>query len=92
MTLARERGVEVREGTIPREMLYIADELFMTGTAAEITPVRSVDRIEVGNGKRGPVTETLQKAFFGLFSGATPDKHGWLEPVEPVVARAAVAG
>jgi branched-chain amino acid aminotransferase len=81
MTLARERGFEVRESAIPREMLYIADELFMTGTAAEITPVRSVDRIDVGNGKRGPVTEALQKAFFGLFNGTTPDKHGWLEPV-----------
>jgi branched-chain amino acid aminotransferase len=81
MTLARERGFEVRESAIPREMLYIADELFMTGTAAEITPVRSVDRIDVGNGKRGPVTEALQKAFFGLFNGTTPDRHGWLEPV-----------
>jgi branched-chain amino acid aminotransferase len=81
MTLARERGFEVRESAIPREMLYIADELFLTGTAVEITPVRSVDRIDVGNGKRGPVTEALQKAFFGLFNGTTPDKHGWLEPV-----------
>jgi branched-chain amino acid aminotransferase len=81
MTLARERAFEVRESAIPREMLYIADELFMTGTAAEITPVRSVDRIDVGNGKRGPVTEALQKAFFGLFNGTTPDRHGWLEPV-----------
>ena len=82
ITLARERGYEVRESSIPREMLYIADELFFTGTAAEITPIRSVDRITVGNGKRGPITETLQKAFFGLFTGATPDKHGWLDPVD----------
>jgi branched-chain amino acid aminotransferase len=79
--LARERGFEVRETSIPREMLYIADEVFFTGTAAEITPVRSVDRLAVGNGRRGPVTEALQSAFFGLFTGKTPDKHGWLEPV-----------
>jgi branched-chain amino acid aminotransferase len=79
--LARDRGYDVREAAIPREMLYVADELFFTGTAAEITPIRSVDRITVGNGRRGPITEVLQKAFFGLFSGTTPDKYGWLEPV-----------
>ena len=67
--LARDRGYEVREAAIPREMLYVADELFFTGTAAEITPIRSVDRITVGSGRRGPVTEVLQKAFFGLFYG-----------------------
>jgi branched-chain amino acid aminotransferase len=89
--LARDRGYEVRETTIPREMLYIADEIFMTGTAAEITPVRSVDRLAVGTGKRGPVTEALQSAFFGLFSGKTPDKYGWLEPVETTAKRAAAA-
>ena len=89
--LARERGYEVRETSIPREMLYIADEVFFTGTAAEITPVRSVDRLEVGNGRRGPVTEALQSAFFGLFSGKTPDKHGWLELVDEAVAPAAAA-
>jgi branched-chain amino acid aminotransferase len=79
ITLARAHGFEVREQTIPRELLYLADELFLTGTAAEITPVRSVDRIAIGAGKRGPVTEALQAAFFGLFSGKTPDKWGWLE-------------
>jgi len=89
--LATERGYEVRETTIPREMLYIADEIFMTGTAAEITPVRSVDRLAVGTGKRGPITEALQSAFFGLFSGKTPDKYGWLEPVETTAKRAAAA-
>jgi branched-chain amino acid aminotransferase len=89
--LARDRGYEVREAAIPREMLYVADELFFTGTAAEITPIRSVDRITVGNGRRGPVTEILQKAFFGLFSGATPDKHGWLEPVASAAKRVASA-
>jgi len=80
--LARERGLEVRETGIPRELLYLADELFFTGTAAEVTPIRSVDRIPVGNGKRGPVTEQLQSAFFGLFSGATEDKWGWLDYVD----------
>jgi branched-chain amino acid aminotransferase len=79
ITLARAHGFEVREQTIPRELLYLADELFLTGTAAEITPVRSVDRIAIGAGKRGPITEALQAAFFGLFSGKTPDKWGWLE-------------
>jgi branched-chain amino acid aminotransferase len=89
--LARDRGYEVREAAIPREMLYVADELFFTGTAAEITPIRSVDRIAIGNGRRGPVTEILQKAFFGLFTGATPDKYGWLEPVEAPARRMASA-
>ena len=78
--LARAHGFEIREQAIPREMLYVADEIFLTGTAAEITPVRSVDHIQVGAGKRGPVTEVLQSAFFGLFTGKTPDKWGWLEP------------
>jgi branched-chain amino acid aminotransferase len=87
--LARDRGYEVREAAIPREMLYVADELFFTGTAAEITPIRSVDRIEIGNGRRGPITEVLQKAFFGLFTGATPDKYNWLVPVESAARRVA---
>jgi len=77
--LARAHGIEVREQAVPRELLYLADEIFLTGTAAEVTPVRSVDRITIGSGKRGPITETIQSAFFGLFSGKTPDKHGWLE-------------
>jgi branched-chain amino acid aminotransferase len=89
--LARDRGMEVHEAAIPREMLYVADELFFTGTAAEITPIRSVDRITIGNGRRGPVTEVLQKAFFGLFTGATADKYGWLEPVAPATKRVASA-
>ena len=81
MQLARGLGYEVRETSIPREMLYIADEIFMTGTAAEVTPVRSVDRLEVGAGKRGPITKAIQEAFFGLFNGTTPDPKGWLQPV-----------
>ena len=81
MILAAEMGMDVVEQSIPREMLYIADEMFMTGTAAEVTPVRSVDRIAVGNGKRGEITKQLQDAFFGLFTGETEDKWGWLTPV-----------
>jgi branched-chain amino acid aminotransferase len=80
--LARAQGLEVRECAIPRELLYLADELFMTGTAAEITPIRSVDRLPVGEGKRGPITAALQNAFYGLFTGKTPDTWGWLDPVD----------
>jgi branched-chain amino acid aminotransferase len=89
--LAKERGIEVRETAIPRELLYLADELFFTGTAAEITPIKSVDRITVGTGRRGPITETLQHAFFGLFSGKTPDKWGWLDHVDMAIKPRAVA-
>ncbi|HXY75362.1 MAG TPA: branched-chain amino acid transaminase [Steroidobacteraceae bacterium] len=91
MRLARERGIEVREIAIPRELLYLADEAFFTGTAVEIEPIRSVDRIPVGNGKRGPVTETLQNAFFGLFSGKTADKWGWLDQVDMSPRKVAAA-
>ena len=79
--LAESEGLDIIEQDVPREMLYIADEIFLTGSAAEVTPVRSVDRISVGAGKRGPVTEKLQRAFFGLFDGSTADEWGWLEPV-----------
>jgi branched-chain amino acid aminotransferase len=79
--LARRMGLTVEEQAIPREALYLADEIFLTGTAAEVTPVRSVDRIEIGPGHRGPITEKLQSAFFGLFTGDTEDPDGWLEPV-----------
>ncbi len=81
LTLAREAGIPVVEMNIPREMLYIADEIFFTGTAAEVTPVRSVDRIPVGSGRRGPVTEQLQKAFFDIVEGRVEDRYGWLTPV-----------
>ena len=87
--LAGRMGIGVEERAIPREMLYLADEVFFTGTAAEITPIRSVDRIEIGSGKRGLLTQQLQEAFFGLFSGATEDLDGWLEPVGPGAAAAA---
>ncbi len=81
ITIARDLGYEVIEQQLPRELMYIADEIFMTGTAAEITPVRSVDRIEIGTGSRGPITEAIQSNFFGLFDGSTPDKWDWLSPV-----------
>lgn len=82
IVLAQDLGYEVIEAEIPREVLYIADELFFTGTAAEVTPVRSVDGIEIGSGSRGPVTEAIQSAFFGLFDGSTEDKYDWLDSVE----------
>jgi branched-chain amino acid aminotransferase len=86
ITLARDAGYTVVEQQVAREMLYIADEVFFTGTAAEITPVRSVDRIPVGSGRRGPVTERLQKDFFALLEGDAEDRYGWLTPI-PVEAR-----
>jgi len=88
--LAAAAGYTVEERSIPREMLYLADELFFTGTAAEITPIRSVDRIEIGSGRRGPITGQLQEAFFGLFSGDTEDTEGWLEGLDqqPLAAAA----
>ncbi|MDT8408977.1 MAG: branched-chain amino acid transaminase [Wenzhouxiangellaceae bacterium] len=78
--MAADLRFEVREHAIPREFLYLADELFFTGTAAEITPIRSVDGITARAGGRGPMTAAIQDRFFGLFSGATPDRHGWLTP------------
>jgi branched-chain amino acid aminotransferase len=81
LTLARDLGIPLVESIVPREMLYIADEVFFSGTAAEITPIRSVDRIPVGKGRRGPIAEKLQKEFFGIINGATPDRYGWLSPV-----------
>jgi branched-chain amino acid aminotransferase len=81
ITLARDLGYQIQEERIPREVLYIADEVFFTGTAAEITPIRSIDGITIGAGRRGPVTERLQREFFGITSGELPDRHGWLTPV-----------
>ncbi len=78
MTLARELGCEVSEQALAREMLYIADEVFFTGTAAEITPIRSVDRIVVGQGKPGPITKKLQERFLSIVEGRAEDKYGWL--------------
>ena len=81
MTLARDLGYTVDEALLARERLYVADEIFFTGTAAEITPVRSVDRIQIGAGRRGPVTARLQDAFYAITSGKAPDRWGWLTPV-----------
>jgi branched-chain amino acid aminotransferase len=81
VTLARDLDIPVIETIIPREMLYIADEVFFTGTAAEVTPIRSIDRIKIGSGKRGPIAERLQKAYFGVIDGSRPDQHGWLSHV-----------
>jgi branched-chain amino acid aminotransferase len=82
ITLAQDSGYQVREQDIPREMLYVADELFFTGTAAEISPIKSVDHIEVGSGRRGPITAALQQTFFDYVNGVVPDRHNWLLPVE----------
>jgi branched-chain amino acid aminotransferase len=94
MSLAQDLGFQVREQDLPREMLYVADEVFFAGTAVEITPIRSVDKIIVGSGTRGPVTAALQQAFFDTINGVLPDRHGWLRYVEiptstrqPAIAR-----
>jgi branched-chain amino acid aminotransferase len=81
LKIARELGLEVIETLIPREMLYVADEIFFSGTAAEVTPVRSIDRIPVGTGRRGPITERIQKEFFAYIAGEIPDRYGWFTPV-----------
>ncbi len=83
LTLARDLQIAVEERPIQRGELYIADEIFLTGTAAEITPIRSVDRVTVGSGGRGPVTRRLQEAFFAVLSGEKPDTHRWLTPLSP---------
>jgi branched-chain amino acid aminotransferase len=88
--LAQDLGIPIVESMVPREMLYIADEVFFSGTAAEITPIRSIDRIQIGEGRRGPVAEALQKEFFGIVTGSKPDRYGWLSPVhadQPVGAK-----
>jgi branched-chain amino acid aminotransferase len=90
MRLAQELGIPVVETLVPREMLYIADEVFFSGTAAEITPIRSIDKIVIGKGKRGPIAERLQKEFFAIIDGTKPDRFGWLTPVsiaQPAGAR-----
>jgi len=76
--LFRDMGVRVVEETIPREMLYVADEVFFTGSAAEVTPIRSIDKIVIGSGKRGPLTEKVQTAFFDVVDGKREDPRGWL--------------
>jgi branched-chain amino acid aminotransferase len=89
MILARRLGIPVKEERIPREMLYLADEMFFTGTAAEVSPIRSVDKIVVGRGVRGPLTEKLQNAFFDVVECRVPDEYGWLTFVKKGVGAAA---
>ena len=87
VTIAKDMGLEVREQLLPREFLYICDELFFCGTAAEVTPIRSVDRVDVGPGKPGPITQKIQREYLGIAKGKIADKHGWLTPVpEPAAA------
>jgi branched-chain amino acid aminotransferase len=89
LAVARDLGVPVREVRMPREMLLLADEMFFTGTAAELTPIRSVDRQPVGDGVPGPITRAVQERFLGIARGRYPDAHGWLTPVPiPAVAGA----
>jgi branched-chain amino acid aminotransferase len=85
LSLTRDLGLEVREQALPREFLYIAEEAFFCGTAVEITPIRSIDKIIVGEGRRGPVTSALQARFFGIIKGELPDEHNWLTPVGAAV-------
>ena len=85
---SRDNGIPIVEQQLPRELLYIADEVFLTGTAAEVTPVRTVDGISIADGKRGPVTKQIQDLFFGLFDGRTEDKFNWLDRL-PESARVA---
>ena len=86
ITLAQDMGLTVKEQALPREFCYIADEMFFVGTAVEVTPIKSVDKIKVGEGKRGPITTKIQQAFFDCVNGKTPDKHGWLTYVSTPVA------
>jgi branched-chain amino acid aminotransferase len=98
ITLARDLGFTVQEEMLPRELLYIADEAFFAGTAVEITPIKTVDKIAIGDGRRGPVTEALQKAFFDVINGEVPDRHGWLtfvypgEPLQPATTSSQARG
>ena len=95
VTIARDLGYKVREEMLPRELLYICDEAFFAGTAVEITPIRSVDKVQIGSGTRGPITAALQQEFFNIIKGEVPDRHNWLtyvypgEPLQPVGAGAA---
>jgi branched-chain amino acid aminotransferase len=88
VTIAREQGYDVQERLMPREFLYVADEIFFSGTAAEITPIRSVDRIPVGDGRPGPITKAIQAQYLGVATGRMPDRYGWLTPVPEAVTAA----
>jgi branched-chain amino acid aminotransferase len=86
-TIARDLGYEVREALMPREFLLVADEVFFTGTAAEITPIRSIDHTIVGEGRRGPITRAIQERYLAICTGMSPDTRGWLTPVPPATGR-----
>ena len=92
ITIAKDLGFEVREQALPREVLYLADEMFFVGTAVEVTPIRSVDRIKVGRGRRGPMTEAIQQRFFQIVRDDAPDTHGWLQFVNSPAAATSGAG
>ena len=83
ITFLLEMGYEVKETFIPREMLYVSDEVFFTGSASEVSPIRSIDKIPIGNGARGPIAKKLQDRFFGMFDGSYEDRYGWLTIVKP---------
>jgi branched-chain amino acid aminotransferase len=89
--IAKDHGFKIREEMLPRELLYVCDEAFFAGTAVEITPIKSVDKIAIGNGRRGPITEAIQQSFFDIVNGRVEDKHGWLEYVYEGEPRLAVA-
>lgn len=91
LKLARHFGIPVVEQALPRELLYIADEVFFTGTAAEVTPLRSIDRITISDGKPGPITRQLADAFYGIVHGTAPDRYNWLTPVKVPAAQPVVA-
>jgi branched-chain amino acid aminotransferase len=84
--IAGDLQIPVKESIIPREMLYLADEVFFVGTAVEVTPIRSIDKIVIGNGVAGPVTRKIQEEFFAVTSGRKPDLHNWLTPVSAPVS------
>ncbi|HXM16398.1 MAG TPA: aminotransferase class IV, partial [Candidatus Eremiobacteraceae bacterium] len=86
ITICKDLGIPVAEQIIPREMLYIANEVFFCGTAVEVTPIRSIDRVKIGMGSRGPITKRIQDEFFALVEGKKPDRHNWLTPVGVPVA------
>ena len=82
VTIAKDLGFDVREQTLPREMLYVADEVFFVGTAVEVTPIKSVDKLKIGHGRRGPITEAIQQRFFQIVKGEAADPYGWLQPID----------
>jgi len=87
ITIAHDLGYDVREQALPRDFLYLADEAFFCGTAVEVTPIRSIDKIQIGGGRRGPVTAAIQKHYFDIITAEVPDRYDWLTPVGALAAR-----